>query len=92
MRHIVGRTAGAAFALAVLVGPALGQQVDITFVVANDTDRMEGVDGAGGFARLAGAVDSLRRTGGHVLFVHAGARSRPRCCPASTGANTSSTC
>jgi 2',3'-cyclic-nucleotide 2'-phosphodiesterase (5'-nucleotidase family) len=72
MRHILKRTAGAALALAVLLGPALGQQVDITFVVANDTDRMEGVDGAGGFARLAGAVDSLRRTGGHVLFVHAG--------------------
>jgi len=72
MRHIIGRTAGAALALAVLLGPAQAQRVDITLVVANDTDRMEGVDGAGGFARLAGAVKALHEKNGNVLFVHAG--------------------
>jgi 2',3'-cyclic-nucleotide 2'-phosphodiesterase (5'-nucleotidase family) len=45
--------------------------VTITFVQTNDIDRMEEVDGRGGFARLAGLVKA-ERAKGPTFFVHSG--------------------
>src|SRR5690606_14326855 len=60
------------FALAALsIAPALAEPVTIAFVQTNDIDRMEEVDGRGGFARLA-AVVAAERAKGPTIFVHSG--------------------
>ena len=60
------------FVLAALVAaPAWAAPVTITFVQTNDIDRMEELDGRGGFARLAAVVEA-ERAKGPTLFVHSG--------------------
>ncbi|HEV7283803.1 MAG TPA: metallophosphoesterase, partial [Kaistia sp.] len=59
-------------AFAALVAmPAWAAPVTITFVQTNDIDRMEELDGRGGFAKLA-AVVGAERAKGPTLFVHSG--------------------
>ena len=54
-----------------LAAPALAEPVTITFVQTNDIDRMEEMDGRGGFARLAAVVEA-ERAKGPTLFIHSG--------------------
>src|SRR5690349_7378110 len=59
-------------AFAALVAmPAFAAPVTITFVQTNDIDRMEELDGRGGFAKLAAVVEA-ERAKGPTLFVHSG--------------------
>ncbi|WP_018181451.1 bifunctional metallophosphatase/5'-nucleotidase [Kaistia granuli] len=72
---MIGRTRSLGLGLlalaALAVGPALAEPVTITFVQTNDIDRMEELDGRGGFARLA-AVIAAERAKGPTIFVHSG--------------------
>ncbi|MCX5580018.1 bifunctional metallophosphatase/5'-nucleotidase [Kaistia terrae] len=56
---------------ALVAGPAFAAPVTITFVQTNDIDRMEELDGRGGFAKLAAVVEA-ERAKGPTLFVHSG--------------------
>lgn len=59
-------------AFAALVAmPVFAAPVTITFVQTNDIDRMEELDGRGGFAKLAAVVEA-ERAKGPTLFVHSG--------------------
>lgn len=70
-RTALGRSLGF-FALSGLaLGPALAEPVTIAFVQTNDIDRMEELDGRGGFARLM-AVVAAERAKGPTVFVHSG--------------------
>ncbi|MDP2355614.1 MAG: bifunctional UDP-sugar hydrolase/5'-nucleotidase [Beijerinckiaceae bacterium] len=44
----------------------------VTFVVVSDVYKMNAVNGRGGYARIAGAINQERARGGTVLVVHAG--------------------
>jgi 5'-nucleotidase/UDP-sugar diphosphatase len=44
----------------------------ITFVVVSDVYKMNAVNGRGGYARIAGAINQERARGGKVVVVHAG--------------------
>jgi 2',3'-cyclic-nucleotide 2'-phosphodiesterase (5'-nucleotidase family) len=46
--------------------------VTITFVLANDTYKIDGDPERGGFARLNAVVKAERAKGGHVIYAHAG--------------------
>jgi 2',3'-cyclic-nucleotide 2'-phosphodiesterase (5'-nucleotidase family) len=72
-RTLVGRSLGfGLFALTALaIGPALAEPVTIAFVQTNDIDRMEELEGRGGFARLM-AVVAAERAKGPTVFVHSG--------------------
>ncbi len=63
--------AGACLALLAAL-PARAEQVNLTLLLVNDIDKMEGAGPRGGFARLAGVVEQERAKGGHLLYVHAG--------------------
>ncbi|WP_119304424.1 bifunctional metallophosphatase/5'-nucleotidase [Dongia deserti] len=52
--------------------PAQAETVNLTLLLVNDIDKMEGAGPRGGFARLAGVVEQERAKGGHLLYVHAG--------------------
>ena len=73
--HVLYR-AGRLIAGAVLVlmaaVPARAEVVNLTLLLVNDIDKMEGAGPRGGFARLAGVVEQERAKGGHLLYVHAG--------------------
>ena len=68
-RSLRALTFAAALALA---APALAETVTLTFVQTNDIDRMEELDGRGGFARVAAVVKAERAKGGPTFFVHSG--------------------
>ena len=74
--HHVFRRGGALIAGAILfvlaAAPARAETVNLTLLLVNDIDRMEGAGPRGGFARLAGVVEQERAKGGHLLYVHAG--------------------
>jgi len=61
---------GAILMLAAL--PAQAEIVNLTLLLVNDIDKMEGAGPRGGFARLAGVVEAERAKGGNLLYVHAG--------------------
>jgi 5'-nucleotidase/UDP-sugar diphosphatase len=68
----LGRSLGIGLlALVALSGAAHAEPVTISFVQTNDIDRMEDVDGRGGFARLM-AVVAAERAKGPTVFVHSG--------------------
>lgn len=74
-RSTYGRAArlllsGAILAAAAL--PAQAEVVNLTLLLVNDIDKMEGAGPRGGFARLAGVVEAERAKGGNLLYVHAG--------------------
>ena len=75
-RHHVFRCTGRLIAAAILLvlaaAPARAEQVNLTLLLVNDIDKMEGAGPRGGFARLAGVVEQERAKGGHLLYVHAG--------------------
>lgn len=48
------------------------QENRITFVVVSDVYKMNEVNGRGGYARIAGAINQERARGGTVVVVHAG--------------------
>lgn len=52
--------------------PAQAEIVNLTLLLVNDIDKMEGAGPRGGFARLAGVVEAERAKGGNLLYVHAG--------------------
>ena len=56
---------------ALVAGQVIAAPVTITFVQTNDIDRMEELDGRGGFAKLAAVVEA-ERAKGPTLFVHSG--------------------
>ncbi|BCP55058.1 multifunctional 2',3'-cyclic-nucleotide 2'-phosphodiesterase/5'-nucleotidase/3'-nucleotidase [Kaistia sp. 32K] len=72
---MIGRTRSLGLGLFLLAtlatGPLLAEPVTISFVQTNDIDRMEDLDGRGGFARLATVV-AAERAKGPTLFVHSG--------------------
>ena len=80
-----GLGAGAALAgpLAATGAAAASAPVTFTLLLVNDIYRMGEKDGRGGFARLAAIVKAERARGVPTLYCHP-------CCPASTGAPTSS--
>jgi 5'-nucleotidase/UDP-sugar diphosphatase len=51
---------------------ALADTVGVTFLLANDTYKIEDDAPRGGFARLNAVVKAERAKGGHVIYVHAG--------------------
>ena len=57
---------------ATLVSPALAETVNITFLLANDTYKVDNTSERGGFARLNAVVKAERAKGGHVFYSHAG--------------------
>ncbi len=57
---------------AVAAAPAGAETTRIVLVTTNDLDRMEEMDGRGGFARLAAVVEERRAGEDAVLFLHAG--------------------
>lgn len=57
--------------VALVAIPAWAAPVTITFVQTNDIDRMEELEGRGGFAKLAAVVEA-ERAKGPTLFVHSG--------------------
>lgn len=71
MRVIVRTLASGLIALFSLASAAQAEKVDVTFLLVNDTDKLE-ADERGGFARLAAVAKSERAKGGHVVLVHAG--------------------
>lgn len=69
---VIGRTlAFGMFILGFLANITLAETVEVTFLLANDTDKLE-VEERGGFARLAAVAKTERAKGGHVVLVHAG--------------------
>jgi 5'-nucleotidase/UDP-sugar diphosphatase len=75
-RHHVLRRAGRLISGATVIlmaaAPARAEIVNLTLLLVNDIDKMEGAGPRGGFARLAGVVEQERAKGGHMLYVHAG--------------------
>jgi 5'-nucleotidase / UDP-sugar diphosphatase len=71
MRRAISAAASAAFLLHVAL-PAQAETVNLTLLLVNDIDKMEGAGPRGGFARLAGVVEAERAKGGNLLYVHAG--------------------
>lgn len=67
-----GRLAAGAILVLLSAVPAHAEQVNLTLLLVNDIDKMEGAGPRGGFARLAGVVEQERAKGGHLLYVHAG--------------------
>lgn len=65
------RIALAAFAAVVFAVPARAETVEVTFIVVNDTDRID-VRDRGGFARLKAVIDAERASRDNVVVVHAG--------------------
>ena len=57
---------------ATLVSPALAETVNITFLLANDTYKVDNTSERGGFSRLNAVVKAERAKGGHVFYSHAG--------------------
>ena len=57
--------------LALSTAPLLAEEITVTFVQTNDIDRMEAIDGRGGFAKLA-AVVNAEKAKGPALFIHSG--------------------
>lgn len=71
MRRAISAAASAAFLL-LLALPVQAETVNLTLLLVNDIDKMEGAGPRGGFARLAGVVEAERAKGGNLLYVHAG--------------------
>ncbi len=59
-------------AVVLLALPAAAEPVTITFILANDTYKIDGDQVRGGFARLNAVVKAERAKGGHVVYAHAG--------------------
>jgi 2',3'-cyclic-nucleotide 2'-phosphodiesterase (5'-nucleotidase family) len=59
------------FAATAWSAQALAEKITVTFVQTNDIDRMEELDGRGGFARLAALVKA-ERAKGPTFLVHSG--------------------
>jgi 5'-nucleotidase/UDP-sugar diphosphatase len=57
---------------AVLLSPAYGETVNITFLLTNDIYKVDNTSPRGGFARLNAVVKSERAKGGNVIYAHAG--------------------
>ncbi len=62
----------AVFAPAAAFAQAKPDENRITFVVVSDVYKKNEVNGRGGYARIAGAINQERARGGTVLAVHAG--------------------
>lgn len=65
------RLTTAALAVMLTVVPALSETVEVTFLIVNDTDKIE-TGNRGGFARLAAVIANERETRDNVVVVHAG--------------------
>jgi 5'-nucleotidase / UDP-sugar diphosphatase len=79
MRFLAARLVAFVFACCILAPGAFAtsaqdapQENRITFVVVSDVYKMNAVNGRGGYARIAGAINQERARGGKVLVVHAG--------------------
>lgn len=72
MRRIMESLLAALIAVLALALPAWAEPVTITFLLANDTYKIDGDKNRGGFARLNAVVKAERAKGGHVVYAHGG--------------------
>lgn len=73
MRSLWTSIAAAAVASVLAVAaPAAAETVEVTFIVANDTDRLASDAPRGGFARLAALVKKERSERDHVVYAFGG--------------------
>lgn len=68
----ITRFFAALVAAALTLGVAYAEPVTVTFLLANDTYKIDGDPERGGFARLNAVVKAERAKGGHVVYAHAG--------------------
>ena len=71
-RRALGVIAAALLAIGVLIPAASAELVRVRLVVICDVYQMDAIDGRGGLARIAGAIDQARAGAEHVIVAHAG--------------------
>lgn len=72
MQKMIGKALAGIIALLALTGPGLADPVKITFLLASDTDRIDGEAKSGGFARLNAVARAEKAKGGHFVYAYAG--------------------